>query len=251
MEELTREHTAAHLEEIIRVKDEINTILNHDELHWRQRSRSTWLKAGDKNTKFFHQRASQRRQKNNISGIFDGGGVWPESEKGIARATKSYFHELFKSTNPSDMNNVLNSVDKVVTPELNHNLLQNYTTKEVYHALFQMHPSKSPSPNGMSHFSFQKFWHIVGVDVTNAVRFVLHSGRMLHKVNFTYIVLIPKKNEPMYMLDFQPISLENVVARIISKVIANRLKMILPNVISDAQSAFIPGRLIWQYHYSF
>ena len=67
---------------------------------------------------------------------------------------------------------------------------------------------------------------------------------MLNKINFTHIVLIPKKNEPLYMSDFRPISLENVVARIISKVIANRLKMILPNVISDAQSAFVLDRLI-------
>ena len=63
------------------------------------------------------------------------------------------------------MNNVLNSVERVVTPEMNQSLLQNYTVEEVQRALFQMHPSKSPGPNGMSHFFFQTFWHIVGVDV--------------------------------------------------------------------------------------
>ena len=67
---------------------------------------------------------------------------------------------------------------------------------------------------------------------------------MLHKMNYTHIVLILKSNEPLYMTDFQPISLENVVTRIRTKVIANRLKLILPNVISDAQSAFVPDRLI-------
>ena len=49
-------------------------------------------------------------------------------------------------------------------------------------------------------------------------------------MNYTYIVLIPKKNEPMYMANFHPISLENVISRIVSKVMANRLKFILPNV---------------------
>ena len=67
---------------------------------------------------------------------------------------------------------------------------------------------------------------------------------MLHKMNYTHTVLIPKNNEPLYMTNFRPISLENVVARIISKVIANRLKLILPNVISNAQSAFVLDRLI-------
>ena len=140
------------------------------------------------------------------------------------------------------MDTVLSSVDRVGTPEMNQSLFKPYIAEEVQRALFQMHPSKSPGPDGMSPFFFQKFWHIVGVDVTN-VLFVLHSGHMLHKMNYTHIVLIPKNNEPLYMTDFQPISLENVVARIISKVVANRLKLILPNVISNAQSAFVPNRL--------
>ena len=79
---------------------------------------------------------------------------------------------------------------------MNASLLQRYTPKEVRKALFQMHSSKSPGLDGMSPFFFQKFWHIVGHDVTTAVLLVLNSGHMLRKMNHTYIVLIPKKNEP-------------------------------------------------------
>jgi len=63
-------------------------------------------------------------------------------------------------------------------------------------------------------------------------------------MNFIHIVFIPKKNDPQYIMEFHPISLGNVVSRIISKVLANWIKSILPNVISDSQSAFILGRLI-------
>ena len=93
-------------------------------------------------------------------------------------------------------------------------------------------------------FFLIKFWHIVGYDVTIAVLSFLRSGRYLQKMNFTHIVLIPKKNEPKYITDFCPISLGNIVSRIISKVLANRIKCILPNVIFDSQSAFVPNRSI-------
>ena len=63
-------------------------------------------------------------------------------------------------------------------------------------------------------------------------------------MNYTHIVLIPKKNDHQLVSNYRPISLNNVVSRIVSKVLANRLKLILPNVIFDSQSAFVPNRLI-------
>ena len=69
LEELSRENKTENMQRIRTLKSEINTILHQDELFWRQRSRSIWLPAGDKNTKFFHQRASQRHRKNHILGI--------------------------------------------------------------------------------------------------------------------------------------------------------------------------------------
>ena len=86
----------------------------------------------------------------------------------------------------------------------------------------------------MPFFFFQKYWHIVGQDVTIAVISVLNSGHMLHKMNFTHIVLIPKNNELKNMSNYRPISLGNVISRIVSKVVANRLKLVLLMVISKA-----------------
>ena len=90
------------------------------------------------------------------------------------------------------MERVIESVDHVVTEEMAQALVHPYT-KEVRTAFFQMLPSKSPGPDGMSPFFFQKFWHIVGNDVIAIVLSFLQSGRYLRKMNFTHIVLIPKK----------------------------------------------------------
>ena len=95
------------------------------------------------------------------------------------------------------------------------------------------------------HISFsKKYWHIVGLDVTAVVLSILFSRRCLQKMNFTHIVLIPKKNNPQRITEYRPVNLSNIVSRIVSKMFANRLKMVLLNVISNSQSAFVPNRLI-------
>ena len=84
LDEFSMQNKAEHLQTINALKIEINTILHQDELFWRQRSRSIWLPTDDKNTKFFHQRASQRRRKNHIFGVQDKEGVWCSSNDHIA-----------------------------------------------------------------------------------------------------------------------------------------------------------------------
>jgi len=123
-------------------------------------------------------------------------------------------------------------------------LSNEYSANEIKVVLFQMGPTKAPGRDGMNALFYQKFWHIVGNDVTAAMLDFLNSGIMLPKINFTHIVLIPKIKTLKKITDYRSISLCNVIYKIISKVLANRLKMILPQLISPSQSAFVPGRLI-------
>ncbi|KAL0009260.1 hypothetical protein SO802_010762 [Lithocarpus litseifolius] len=123
---------------------------------------------------------------------------------------------------------------------MNASLTKEFHPDEVWTALQQMHPLKSPGPDGMPPIFYQKFWNIVGPNVIECVLNILNSGSMPPDFNATHICLIPKRNNPQKVTDYRPISLTNVLSRIVSKVLANRLKKILPHIISMSQSAFLP-----------
>ena len=126
------------------------------------------------------------------------------------------------------MEEVTNLIPTKVSEEMNHDLIKDFSAEEVRTALRQMHPTKAPGPDGMSAIFYQKYWDIVGIDVTNMVLNVLNSNVSLHDINDTYITLVPKVNMPSKMKDFRPISLSNVAYKLISKVLANHLKSVLP-----------------------
>ena len=132
----------------------------------------------------------------------------------------------------------------VVTPAMNDSLLHEFLASEVETALKQMAPLKAPGSDGMPSIFYKKYWHVVGPDVIKGVLSCLNLGQLLQAINHTYITLIPKVKNPERVTKFRPISLCNVIYKIVSKVLANRPKTILPHIISETQNAFVLGRLI-------
>jgi len=138
----------------------------------------------------------------------------------------------------------MNSIECRVSNSTNQRLLQTFTEYEVRCALFQMHPLKSLGSDGFSTDFYQKSWEVVGKEVSRAALYVLNGGSFDDGPNSTNICLVPKVAAPSRVTEFRPISLCNVIYKIISKAISNWLKIVLPSIISQEQSVFIPGRLI-------
>ena len=212
---------------------------------WKQRSRALWLQEGDNNTKFFHSRASHWFRGNQIDALEDPSGEVCMDEDGISQILVNYYQLLFNSSNPCKMEEVVAGVPCSVTEEMNEVLNGEYTKEEVVMALNQMEPLKAPSSDGLPPLFFQHYWSSVGVDVTEAVLSCLASGVIPPSINQTFITLIPKVKSLIKVFEYRPISLCNIIYKLVSKVIANRLKGVLPLIILESQSAFQSDKAIF------
>ena len=227
------------------IEKQIDVILIEEEIYWKQRSRADWLKEGDRNTKFFHVKASVRK-KNKIWGILDDEDKWTKEAEDVERIFCDYFANLFTSTYPTQaqVEAALQGIPIKITKEMNEILDHLFSEDEISAALFQMCPTKAPGPDELPAAFFQKHWKSVGKGVLTTCVHILNDGGSIAPLNHTPIALIPKVKKPRKVTEYRPISLCNVIYRIVAKTIANRLKQILHLIIAPTQSAFVPNRLI-------
>ena len=159
---------------------------------WKQRSRALWLKEGDQNTKFFHNRASHRYKRNRIEEFKNEAGVVCTNEEEISDILVDYYHQLFTMASPTHMKEVLRVVPSTITEEQNAMLAAEYVRAEIDEAPQQMEPLKAPGPDGFPPLFYQKFWNSIGDDVSAAILNCLNSGFIPPSINHTFITLIPK-----------------------------------------------------------
>ncbi|XP_022575814.1 uncharacterized protein LOC111215880 [Brassica napus] len=186
-----------------------------EENFWKQRSRQLWLSLGDSNT-----------------------------EEQISDVICNYYTNLFTATTSDGAQIVQEALKPCITEKQNQRLIRDPTPKEIKEANFALNPDKAPCPDGFSASFFQANWEITGPSVIREIQQFFQTGSLAKTVNHTYVRLIPKHLDAKRAEDYRPIALCNIYYKIISKLLALRLKEVLNSVISENQSAFIPGRVI-------
>jgi hypothetical protein len=219
-------------------------LFEREEIMARQRSQVEWLQEGDQNTAFFFAKASARKKMNRITALAREDGSMCNDQNQIKGMVHEFYEDLFTSEPLVMMDSVLDAIPEKVDDHMNEELCKPYSNEEIKDALFQMGPTKAPGPDGFPAMFYQVHWELMQDDVCNAVRSFLGGEDIPEGFCDSVIVLIPKVTNLKHLSKFRPISLCNVLYKIASKVVANRLKMFLPDIVSEFQSAFVPGRLL-------
>ena len=206
----------------------------------RQKARSRWIKEGDRNSRYFHMLINSHRSTNTLNGVLINGS-WVEEPNRVKEEVRSFFQQRYQE--PMQSRPVLNGVTfNSIGQHENNLLVEIFTEEEIRRGVWDCGNEKSPSPDGLNFKFIKHFWQTMKADILRFLCEFHAHGSFPRGGNASFIALIPKVQDPQHLNSFRPISLIGSVYKIVAKVLANRLKKIMPTIIDDRQSAFIAGR---------
>ena len=194
----------------------------------RSRPWISWLGEGDANTALFHLHARHRKRK---------------SMKKKEKIVNEFYYNLLGVS--VDRDSTIN-LEEVNIPS--HDLAEldaPFSEEEIWKTISSLPSDKAPGPDGFTGKFYKTCWQIIKVDIMTAVSAVWSwKMRNFEQLNSAYITLLPKKEDATNIKDFRPISLVHSFAKLITKLLANRLAGRLNQMVSPNQSVFIKGRFI-------
>jgi len=208
----------------------------------RSRSRIGWLKEGDANTRLFHMHARHRKRKNFIARLKAGDHIVTAHEEKEAEIFEFYSNLIGTAC---DRERTIN-LEALNIPEYDLEALDiPFTEEEVWRTIKHLPTDKAPGPDGFTGKFYKTCWTIIKEDVMSALHTIWEKRfRNLWMLNSAFITLIPKNYEAAQVKDFRPISLVHSFAKLVTKILANRLAGRLDEMVSPNQSAFIKRRFI-------
>ncbi|KAH9670348.1 reverse transcriptase domain-containing protein [Citrus sinensis] len=226
------------------LKKELEEVLTQEELLRYQKSRREWIQCGDRNTSFFHRKTIQRRRRNRIEMIKDDMGNWLLDNNAIKEYVVSYFSKLYTKEDefykPYPIRNAF--------PVFERSQLQGFSLavddEEIKNVVFCMKALKAKGIDSLHALFYQTQWNVVGNSVCKLIKDIFSGTEVPKELNRTLLVLIPKSDNPTSLKLFRPISLCPVIYKTIIKLLANRLKAIMPELIGPNQTSFVPRRHI-------
>lgn len=170
-------------------------------------------------------------------------GVWSEEPGKIKKEIENFYKKVFLEAN-NDRPTYVNSRVKTLTVEEANSLEVQFSENEIWEVVRDCESSKAPGPDGFNFRFIKKFWDVIKGDLIAAVLWFGENAVISKGCNASFVSLIPKVNDPLGLGDFRPISLIGCYYKIVSKILAERLKKVVGKLVGEVQNAFIGGRYI-------
>ncbi|XP_043720986.1 uncharacterized protein LOC122668491 [Telopea speciosissima] len=185
--------TPQAIEALVVARESLQRTLLQEEMFWRQKSRVTWLKEGDRNTKLFHVTATVKRRIATVSTIRMGNGVWTSEPKEVKAEAVRHFSNIFASQGSTVDEDLLDCIPRLVNDEDNACLLLPPTDVEVKEAVFSLSSDSALGPDGFIGYFFTACWDLIGDGVCATVKDFFAGGFVPRSYTLPNLVLIPKK----------------------------------------------------------
>ncbi|KAK9705410.1 hypothetical protein RND81_07G054700 [Saponaria officinalis] len=199
----------------------------------KQRAKIRNIQLNDEGTSYFYAKIKERACKNKIGSILHNGSL-ATTDASIGEAFVAYYTNLLGVEHSMADFGQLNVGGAKLAEEKHGSLLLPVLESEIRDALFGIADDKAPGIDGFSSGFFKSTWSSTGPDLIAAVRDFFTTNKMLKTVNSTILTLVPKVESPTQVTQFRPIACCTVVYKVISRVLANRLRLVLGDLISMA-----------------
>ncbi|KAK8660406.1 hypothetical protein V6N13_051332 [Hibiscus sabdariffa] len=160
-------------------KKEHKALLDKEESYWEQRSCVRWLTQGDRNTAYFHARASDRRKKNKIRGLYDDDTeCWTDKHAEVAGVVTRYFSTLFSSSQPLPHPSLLSNILPCIDSDINSSLMRPFSNDDILAAFQDIDPHKAPGIDGLPGSFYRQHWDILGQDCFSTYSYPMGRSRL-------------------------------------------------------------------------
>jgi exonuclease III len=236
------------LEQYITVKSEWEALERYKMQGAIIRSKTKWYEEGEKNSKYFFDLEKYKHETKNIKKLKDNDNNILNSPDKILEHIQCFYKKLYSpDTNVSDNQEqfMTFSNSSKVSQADKLSLETPITEKEIWEAIQDLPSGKTPGTDGLSADFYKKFWPKLKIHFVNMVNDVYKNRELTSDQKRGIISLIPKPDKDLTQVkNWRPISILNTDYKILTKIFANRLKPILPELINTDQTGFVLGRLI-------
>jgi len=219
------------------IKAKVLQLLRYKNIYLRKRLAVNRIRLGDECTKYFHAMATLTYRRNSIPQLRDDSGMFVSDHDSKVALLWSSFKNRMGITSSPIMHFDLSSLVQTHT-DLSE-LVQPFTTEEIDMVIKHIPVDKAPGPDGFNGMFLKKCWNIIKEDIYKLCEDFFDGQLDLESINYSYITLVPKVINPESVNDFRPISLLNSSIKILTKLLADRLQLIILQLIHVNQYGFI------------